>query len=71
MFILYLDFTRRIRKNFTLCLISEIKKEVRTIGLLRERKETPDNSKAKGKKKESAGEGGLDSSPGTLLLLDR
>ena len=39
-------------------LDSEIKKEARTIGLLRERKE-------------SAGEGGLDSSPGTLLLLDR
>lgn len=52
-------------------LDSEIKKEVRTIGLLRERKESPDNSKVKGKKKESAGEESLDSSPGTLLLLDR
>lgn len=32
-------------------LDSEIKKEVRTIGLLRERNESPGNSKAKGKKK--------------------
>ena len=47
------------------------KKEVRTIGLLRERKESLGNSKVKGKKKGSAGEGSLDSSPGTLLLLDR
>jgi hypothetical protein len=52
-------------------LISEIKKEVRTIGLLRERKKSPGNSKATGKKKESAGEESLDSSPGTLLFLDR
>lgn len=35
------------------------KKEVRTIGLLQERKESPGNSKAKGKKKESAREGGF------------
>lgn len=41
------------------------------MGLLRERKESPGNSKVKGKKKESAGEESLDSSPGTLFLLDR
>lgn len=44
-------------------------KRAQTWRLLWERKESPGNSKTKGKK-ESAGEGSLDSSPGTLLLLD-
>jgi len=37
----------------------------------RDKKRSTNNRTAPGKKKESAGEESLDSSPGTLLFLDR
>ena len=80
MFILFLDFTRRIRKNFTLCLISEIKKKHEQFegGGEKERvAEGYEGARKKGpeqfegyREKKSARRRWLVSFSGTLLMLD-